>query len=78
MDLVEKTITLEDGNDYVVVDAIINDNKTYLLMGKIIPNQEDVEDEFQIAELNDGIITILENADLVEKLKQVFSFNLEQ
>jgi hypothetical protein len=65
-------VELENGIKLPVVDAINYKDRTFLLVGILNEEQNDIEDNLYVYEkINDQIVEIEDN-DLLEKLMQTF------
>ena len=70
-------VELENGIKMPVVDAVNYQNRTFLLLGILDKNEEDISDELYVYEkINDEIIVIEDNY-LLEKLMKTFEKRLD-
>lgn len=71
MDLKNKMITLNNDEKYIVVDIMNYANRQFLLMDKVI-NNEELEENFVITELKDNHINIINDESIIDELKSLF------
>lgn len=69
-------IELENGTKLPVIDAINYQDRTYILVGKLNENEDDIADELQVFEKNNDEIIEIEDNDLLEKLTKFFENRL--
>ena len=77
MDIKNKIIELGNGEKYIVADSIVYADRTFLLLGKVILETEDVED-IQIYELINNSIEKVLDEELVENLNKIFAMNIKK
>jgi hypothetical protein len=65
-------VELENGIKLPVIDAINYKDRTFLLVGILNEEQNDIEDNLYVYEKINDQIVVIEDNDLLEKLMQTF------
>lgn len=73
MDIKDKIIELSNGEKYVVAESITYLDRTFLLAGKVL-GEEDLED-LEMFELIDNKIEKVLDEELIQNLQQIFAMN---
>ena len=73
----DKIIELRNGQKYIVADEVNYANRTFLLLGRVILETEEVEG-LEIYEMIDKSVEKVLDEELIENLKQVFAMNLPE
>lgn len=73
MDIKDKIIELNNGEKYVVAESITYLDRTFLLAGKVL-GEEDLED-LEMFELIDNKIEKVLDEELIQNLQQIFAMN---
>lgn len=69
-------IELENGSEYLVIDEVSYSDRLFLLLGKVVPGTEDIEEELNIYEKkDDDTIEKIENDELKTYLMDTFLSN---
>lgn len=71
-------VELESGVKLPVIDAINYQNRTFILVGKLNENEDDIADELQVFEKQNDEIVEIEDNDLLERLIQTFENRIGQ
>ena len=69
--VIDKIITLEDGTKYMVLDAVMYQEKPYLLVNTLDSNGNLVN-HFTIFSENDGVFTSVQDSELLKVLSDMF------
>ena len=74
LDLIE----LENGVKLTVLDAINYNDHTYILVGKMSENLDNMDDDMLVYEKQDDKIIVIEDNDLLEQLIKTFENRLKK
>lgn len=72
-----KIIELGNGEKYIVADEINYAGRTFLLLGKVILEIEDIEG-LEIYEMINNSVEKVIDEELIENLKKIFEMNLPE
>lgn len=71
-----EVVELETGKELPVIDAFYYQNRTFLLLGILTEDENDIQDDLYVYEKIDDQIVIIEDNDLLEKLMLQFEKRL--
>lgn len=77
MDMKNKIIELSNGEKYIVADSVTYADRTFLILGKVVLETEDVQD-FAIYEMINNSVEKVLDEELIENLKKVFEMNITE
>lgn len=76
MDIKYKILELENNEKYIVADSITYSNRTFLYLGKLNDNEDNVSDEFELYELlsesDSSKVVKVEDQNLKNVLDMIF------
>ena len=75
MDMVDKIIQLDNNERYAVADSFTYSNKVYLILGKMIDN-DNIENAVAFAELIDNKIKKITDEKEINQLKEIYKLSL--
>ena len=73
----DKIIELSNGEKYVVADEVNYANRTFLMLGKVILETEEIE-ELEIYEKIDNNVEKVLDEELIDNLIKIFEMNLPE
>lgn len=74
--VIDKIITLEDGTKYMVLDAIMYQEKPYLLVNTLDTNG-DLINHFTIFSEAAGVFTSVQDPELLKSLSNIFKGHIK-
>ena len=72
MNIKGKTITLDNSEQYVVMDTVNYANHNFVILSKVIDNGNDVDSQIYVAENTDTKITFVNDQTIIDEILRVF------